>query len=170
MTKMRPILFVLPGLLLLLLLSVVAWAGGVAPGDEAPQQPAAQEKVSATPAQTSAAVSRARQAVVAPPPVAASKQPPASAASVQSKAAVRVDRNSWMLGSSAGECTALANASRRTGDIGSYNSPQEFARKLQQRGLQTFVLDIGDIRDQVVRVKVPDIGLDLTFMKAAMCR
>jgi hypothetical protein len=41
---------------------------------------------------------------------------------------------------------------------------------MQQRGHQAFVLDIGDTRDQVVRVKVPDMELELTFMKADLCR
>jgi hypothetical protein len=41
---------------------------------------------------------------------------------------------------------------------------------MQQRGHQAFVLDIGDVRDQVVRVKVPDMELDLTFVRSGMCR
>lgn len=168
MTKMRHSLFFLLGLLMLVSL---AWAGGTAPGDEAPQQPAAQEKVSATPAQTSAAVRKARQSVVPAPKVTPSPKLPArTSANVQSEATTQADKNSWMLGSREGQCAPLASASRTTGDIGSFNTPQEFARKMQQRGHQAFVLDIGDVRDQVVRVKVPDIGVDLTFMKAAICR
>jgi hypothetical protein len=60
MSKMRRILC---PLLSLLMLATLAVAGGVAPGEEAPQQPEIAEKVTRTPAQTSAAVSKARQAV-----------------------------------------------------------------------------------------------------------
>lgn len=167
MIKMRRVLFSLPGLLMLV---NVAWAGGVAPGDEAPQQSVVREQVIATPAQTSAAVSKARQAVAPPLRTVASKTLPASTSSVSPKATVQVDKNSWMLASREGGCASLASASRKTGDIGTFNTPQEFAKKMQQRGHQAFVLDIGDVREQVVRVKIPDLELDLTFMKAAMCR
>jgi hypothetical protein len=47
---------------------------------------------------------------------------------------------------------------------------QEFSRQMQQRSCQAFVLDIGDVRDQEVRVKVPDLNLNLSFVKASMCR
>ena len=40
---------------------------------------------------------------------------------------------------------------------------------MQQRGHQAFVLDIGNVRNQVVRVKVPDMEVDLTFVKAMLC-
>jgi vancomycin resistance protein YoaR len=168
MTKMRPILFILPGLLMLV---SVTWAGGVAPGDEAPQQPVSQEQVTATPAQTSAAVSKARQAVIPPPKAVAPKELPArTAVSPQNKAPAQAGKSSWMLGSREGACAPLASASRKTGEIGTFNTPQEFARKMQQRGHQAFVLDIGDVSGQVIRVKVPDMELDLTFVKAGMCR
>ena len=100
MPKMRRILC---PLLSILMLATLAVAGGVAPGEEAPQQPVVREKVTASPAQTSAAVSKARQAVV-PPPKAVVKQsmPARTAAPVQPKASVQVDKNSWMLGSHEG--------------------------------------------------------------------
>ncbi len=168
MPKMRRILC---PLLSILMLATLAVAGGVAPGEEAPQQPVVREKVTASPAQTSAAVSKARQAVV-PPPKAVVKQsiPARSAAPSQPKASAQVDKNSWMLGSREGECAPLSSTSRKTGDIGTFSTPQEFAKKMQQRGHQAFVLDIGDVRDQVVRVKVPDMELDLTFVRVGMCR
>jgi len=168
MSKMRRILC---PLLSLLMLATLAVAGGVAPGEEAPQQPEVAEKVTTTPAQTSAAVSKARQAVVPPPkPVVTRSMPARSAAPAQPKASAQVDKNSWRLGSREGECAPLSSTSRKTGDIGSFSTPQEFAKKMQQRGHQAFVLDIGDVRDQVVRVKVPDMDLDLTFVRAGMCR
>jgi hypothetical protein len=72
-------------------------------GEEAPQQPEVAEKVTTTSAQTSAAVSKARQAVV-PPAKAVVKQsmPARTAAPVKPKASVQVDKNSWMLGSHEG--------------------------------------------------------------------
>ena len=168
MSKMRRIFCPLLGLMMLATLAV---AGGVAPEEEAPQQPEVAEKVTTTPAQTSAAVSKARQAVVPPPkPVVKQSLPARTVAPVQPKASVQVDKNSWMLGSREGECAPLSSTSRKTGDIGTFSTPQEFARKMQQRGHQAFVLDIGDVRDQVVRVKVPDMELDLTFVRAGMCR
>jgi len=177
MSKMHRVLC---PLLSILMLATLAVAGGVAPGEEAPPQPMVREKVTATPAQTSAAVSKARQAVVPPAkPVLKQKEPSrtvssrsqqVSTISAKAKASSTFDNNSWMLGSREGECAPLSSTSRKTGEIGSFGTPQEFARKLQQRGHQAFVLDIGDVRDQVVRVKVPDMELDLTFVRAEMCR
>ena len=168
MSKLRQVLC---PLLSILMVATLASAGGVAPGEEAPQQPVVREKVTATPAQTSAAVSKARQAVVPPPkPVVKQSLPARTAAPAQPKASSPVDKNSWLLGSREGECAPLSSTSRKTGDIGTFSTPQEFAKKLQQRGHQAFVLDIGDVRDQVVRVKVPDMELDLTFVRAGMCR
>ena len=168
MSKMRCTLY---PLLIILMMATLAVAGGVAPGEEAPQQPEVAEKVTTTPAQTSAAVSKARQAVVPPPKTVVKQSKPArTAAPVQPKASVQVNKSSWMLGSREGECAPLSGSSRKTGDIGTFSTPQEFAKKMQQRGHQAFVLDIGDVRDQVVRVKVPDMELDLTFVRAGMCR
>ena len=168
MSKMRRILC---SLLSILMLATLAVADGFAPGEEAPQQPEVAEKVTTTPAQTSAAASKSRQAVVPPPkPVVKRSMPARSAAPAQPKASSQVDKNSWMLGSREGECAPLSSTSRKTGEIGTFSTPQEFARKMQQRGHQAFVLDIGDVRDQVVRVKVPDMELDLTFVRAGMCR
>lgn len=163
-------------LLGLLMFATITCAGGTAPGDEAPQEPIVRGKVTASPAQTSAAVSKARQAVSTPEKsvmpaktvVPTIKEVPMSMA--QPKASSSVDKNSWLLSSREGECAPLSAASRKTGDIGTFNTPQEFAKKMQQRGHQAFVLDIGDVRDQVVRVKVPDMALDLTFARAGMCR
>jgi hypothetical protein len=158
-------------LLSLLMAATLAVAGGVAPEEESPQQAVVREKVTATPAQTSAAVSRARQAVVpAPKPVVKQSLPARTAAPAQPKVSAQVDKNSWLLGSREGKCAPLSSTTRLTGEIGTFNTPQEFARKMQQRGHQAFVLDIGDVRDQVVRVKVPDMELDLTFVKSGMCR
>jgi hypothetical protein len=75
-----------------------------------------------------------------------------------------------MFSSREGECAPLTEASRKVGNIVTFNTPQEFSRKLQQRGHQAFTLDIGDVRDQVVRVRMPDMELDLTFVRAGMCR
>jgi hypothetical protein len=82
---------------------------------------------------------------------------------------VAVDKNSWLLSTPSGACEPLSAASRQA-KIGSFATPKEFARQLQQRGYQAFALDIGDVRDQVVRVKVPDMDLDLTFKKTGLCR
>lgn len=177
MSKITRILCPLLGLLML---ATMASAGGVAPDEEAPQETKPAEKVTATPAQTSSAVSKARQAVVPPAKPAPKQTAPARTvaptakevpmASTQPKTASSVDKNSWLLGSPESECAPLSEASRKAGNIGTFNSPQEFARKMQQRGHQAFALDIGEVRDQVVRVKVPDMGLDLTFTRAGMCR
>ncbi len=167
---------VISPLLGLLMFATLACAGGLAPGDEAPQEPVVKEKVTASPAQTSAAVSKARQAVATPVKPTTPAQTVAPTVkevpmpSAQPRAASRVDKNSWLLSSREGECAPLSTAGRKTGDIGTFNTPQEFAKKLQQRGHQAFALDIGDVRDQVVRVKVPDMELDLTFVRAGMCR
>ena len=132
MSKMRRILCLL---LSLLILATLAVAGGVAPGEEALQPPEVAEKVTTTPAQTSAAVSKARQAVVPPPkPVVKRSMPARSAAPSQPKASAQVDKNSWILGSREGECAPLSGTNHKTGNIGTFSTPQEYARKMQQRG------------------------------------
>ena len=161
---------ILCSLLSILMLATLAVADGVAP-EEAPQQPEVAEKMATTPAQTSVAASKSRQAVVPPPePVVKRSMPARSAAPAQPKASSQVDKKSWMLGSREGECAPLSSTSRKTVEIGTFSTPQEFAKRMQQRGHQAFVLDIGSVRDQVVRVKVPDMELDLTFVRAGICR
>ncbi|MBW2688803.1 MAG: hypothetical protein JRC99_02590 [Deltaproteobacteria bacterium] len=149
-------------LLGLLMLASVVHAGGVDPGDMPPQQPVTREKAVATPAQTAAAVNKVRRSMTP-----AVKQVPTTP---RPKAVVSASKDSWLLGSSEGKCAPLTSVSRKVKNIGSFRTPQEFAHQMQQRGYQAFVLDIGDERDQVMRVKVPDLGLDLTFVKEGMCR
>lgn len=146
----------------MLLVSTVH-AGGVDPSDMPSRQPAMSEKVTATSAQTSAAVSKARQAV----------SPAVKEVQISQKRPKKVpssDKDSWMLGSREGGCAPLSAVARKVKKIGTFKTPNEFSRQMQQRGYRAFVLDIGDAKDQVVRVKVPDLDLDLTFMKTGMCR
>ena len=161
-------------LLVLLMVAVMAHAGGVDPNEVPVQAPVVREQVTATPEQTSTAVSKARRAVVPavekvpvvkPTPVV--KTVPMSKS--QPKAVTSASKDSWLLGSREGECSALSNVDRKI-NVGSFETPQEFARKLQQRGYQAFALDVGDVRNQVMRVKVPDLELDLIFMRAGLCR
>ena len=151
-----------------LMVAAIANAGGVDPRDMPTQEPMVREKITATPEQTSTAVSKARRAVapvVEEAPVI--KEVPIS--TPRPKAAPAADRDSWLLSSRDGECAPLASVSKKV-NIGTFKTPQEFGRQMQQRGHQAFVLDIGDVRDQVMRVKVPDLELDVTFVKAGMCR
>lgn len=153
----------------LLLTATVAFAGGVDPR-EVPAEPMKKVKVTATPGETSAAVSKARRAVapaVTQQPVI--KEVPMTRSQPKAARSVTVDKNSWQLSSATGACEPLSAVSKQV-NVGSFVTPQEFARKMQQRGHQAFALDIGDVRDQVVRVKIPDMNLDLTFKKAGLCR
>lgn len=152
-----------------LLTATVVFAGGVDPR-EVPAESVKKEKVTATPAETSAAVSKARRAVVP----AVEKKPvvkevPMTRIQTKAVTSVPVDKDSWLLSASSGSCEPLSEASRKA-KIGSFTTPKEFARQMQQRGYQAFALDIGDVRDQVMRVKVPDLDLDLTFKKAGLCQ
>lgn len=90
--------------------------------------------------------------------------PAKTAAPAQSKVSAQAYSNSWLFSSCEGERAPLPITRRKTGDIGTFSSPQKVAIKMQQRVHQAFFLDIGDIRDQMVRVKVPD--MNLTFVKA----
>jgi len=157
------------GLLLsLLMVAVVAHAGGVDPKDMPTQKPVVREKVTATPEQTSTAVSKARRAVVPIiDEVPVVKEVPML--TVRPKAVPAASKDSWLLSSREGGCSPLSSIDRKV-NVGSFATPQEFARKLKQRGYQAFVLDIGEARDQMVRVKVPDLDLDLTFVKVGLCR
>lgn len=166
-------------LLIFLLVATIACAGGVAPGEESPKGQMVREQVTATPEQTSAAVSEAREAVASPARPTPKPAPVRTASpkvtevpmtTAKPKAAAAADQNSWLLDSRESGCMPLASVDPKAKNIGTFKTPQEFARKMQQRGYQAFVLDIGDARDQVVRVKVPDMDLDITFMKAGMCR
>ncbi len=147
----------------LLLLTGVAWAGGVDPRDQPTSESVAPVKVTASPAQTAAAVKQARRAVApAVEEVRVSRPQPKAV-----PAAVKTD---WLLGTRTTGCKPLSEVSRTVKNIGRFETPREFARQMQQRGYQAFVLDIGDARDRVLRVKVPDQNLDLTFSRAEMCR
>lgn len=156
-------------LLGLMMVAAAALAGGDDPRMVPVEEPVKYEKVQATPAQTSAAVSKARRAVapvVEKVPVAKAKAAPVA----RTKSAPAANKDSWLLGSPDKACAPLSSVSSKVKNIGSFETPQEFARKMQQRGYQAFVLDIGDVREQLVRVKVPDLELDLTFVKAGLCR
>ncbi len=157
-----------------LLVAAFAQAGGVDPRDMPPSEPVKREKVKATPAQTSAAVSKARQAVapVVKEEQVTAPQPRAVVAPrtvTTPKAATGTSRDAWMLSKGNGSCSQLSAAKTKV-NVGSFTTPKELARKLQQRGYQAFALDIGDVPDQVIRVKVPDLGIDQTFVKAGLCR
>lgn len=147
----------------LLMVAAVVFAGGIDPQDMPTEEPVPREKVLVTPQQTSAAVSKARQAMA---PVV--KDVPMSRA--LPKAVTSADKNSWLLGSREGECSPLSTVSRKVKNIGGFKTPQEFSHQMLQRGYQAFVLDIGEVRDQVIRVKVPDLDLDLMFVRPGMCR
>lgn len=157
----------------LLMVAVMVQAGGIDPRDMPAEEPIVRGKVTATPEQTSIAVDKARQAVVP----AVEKKPASQPAPVMKKpqsspvkALPPTRKDSWLFASREGKCAPLTNVSREVKNIGTFKTPQEFARQMQQRGYQAFALDIGDVRDQVMRVKVPDLDLDLLFMRPEMCR
>ena len=147
----------------IILMAGTVTAGGVDPREQPAPEPVPQEKVTATPAQTAAAVKKARQAV-------APKVEEVQVSRPQPKAVPAVAKTGWLLGTRATGCKPLSDVSRTVKNIGRFENPREFARQMQQRGYQAFVLDIGDARDRVLRVKVPDLEIDLTFSRAEMCR
>lgn len=152
------------GCLLGMLMSVtLVFAGGVDPKEIPSAPPVVREKISATPAQTSTAVSKARSAV-------ASEVEEVQVSPTRPAAQSSVSKDSWMLRTSGDGCAPLSEVNRQVKNIGTFKTPQEFARQMQKRGFQAFVMDIGDTRDQVIRVKVPDQSLDLTFVKGGLCR
>lgn len=164
----------------LLLITSLAYAGGVDPKEMPVQEPVKKEKVTATPAQTSAAVSKARsvvapvvkeESVVAPQPKAAAKPRTVTTPKVVATPAATTGtgKSAWMLGNGNGACAQLSSIANKV-KVGSFKTPQELALKMRQRGYQAFALDIGDTPDQLVRVKVPDKDLDLTFVRSELCR
>jgi hypothetical protein len=64
----------------------------------------------------------------------------------------------------------LTSVNREVTGVGTFSTPQGFAYNMQRRDYQAFALDIGKVRDQKMRVKVPDLDLDLIFVKAGACR
>ena len=161
-------------LVLLLTVAVMVYAGGVDPREMSAQEPVARERVTATAEQTSTAVSKARRAVVPAVEEVPEVKPLPVVLTVprsksQPRAVASASKDSWLLGSREGQCSALSSVDRKV-NVGSFETPQEFARKVQQRGYQAFALDVGDVRNQVIRVKVPDLDLDLIFMTAGLCR
>lgn len=147
----------------IIFLAGTASAGGIDPREQPAPEPVAQEKVTATPAQTAAAVKKARQAV-------APKVEEVRVSRPQPKAVPATYKTDWLLGTRTTGCKPLSEVSRTVKNIGRVETPREFARQMQKRGYQAFVLDIGDARDRVLRVKVPDLEIDLTFSRAEMCR
>lgn len=155
-------------LLAVLIVATQAQAGGVDPKELPPEAAVVREKPSATPAQTSAAVSKARLAVapaVEERPVV--KPLPSKQADVVARPA---QGDNWQVGTGKGSCTPLSSISRQVKNIGAFKTPEEFAYQMKQRGYQAFVLDVGDARDQMLRVKVPDLDLDLLFVRSGLCR
>ncbi len=156
-------------LLGLLMVAVISHAGGVDPKELPLQAPVAREKVTATPEQTSAAIRKARRAVA---PVVeetpAVKKVPLD--TQPARAVTSASRDSWLLSSPEGECLPLESVRGQVKSIGTFKTPQEFSRQMHQRGYRTFLLDLGDVRDQMVRAKVPDLDLDLLFVRPGMCR
>lgn len=155
--------------LLGLMIATAAFAGGVDPREVSSPEPVAREKVTATPEQTSTAVKKARQ-VVAP----AVSQPAVvreiPATKERSKPVTpSAKKDGWMVGSAAGQCAPLSSVNDKVMNV-RFQTPQELGSQMHKRGHQAFVLDIGDRKDQVVRVKVPDLELDLTFIRAELCR
>lgn len=151
----------------LLLLAGLAYGGG--DPQDIPQAPAVKrEQVTAAPEETATAVRRARQAV-SPAPAPAPAVPMMATPAPQ-RSAPATSGADWALAIKSGGCEPLENVRRQGVEVGAFATPQEFARKLQQRGHQTFVLDIGETRDQVVRVRVPDLSADFEFRRAATCR
>ncbi|PLX90768.1 MAG: hypothetical protein C0614_00280, partial [Desulfuromonas sp.] len=148
----------------IILMAGTVTAGGVDPREQPAPEAVPQEKVTATPAQTAAAVKKARQAV------APNKVEEARVSRPQPKAVPAVAKTGWLLGTRATGCKPLSEVSRTVKNIGRFETPREFAQQMHQRGHQAFVLDIGDSRDRVLRIKVPDLEIDLTFSRAEMCR
>lgn len=167
MTKrFNRIVCLLPGLLMV---ATLVYAGGVDPKDMPAQETETREETSATPAQISAAVNKVRQAVTPQVELApVVKEIPMSSA--RPRAVISARNNHWLFSPHEGTCEPLENARRKIKSIGSFKTPQEFARQMHQRGYQAFILDIGDKRDQVIRVKIPDLELDLLFVRSGMCR
>lgn len=159
------------GLLWVFLLAAsLVHAGGVDPRDMPLRQAEPRQPVTATPAQTEFAVGEARRAVA--PPVEAAvpavRTVPTTVPRVATAPAAGAD--SWLFSSGEGRCVPLDHVNRQVKNISSFKTPQEFARQMQQRGYQAFVLDMGATRDQQVRVRVPDLDLDLLFLRPAACR
>lgn len=155
--------------LLGLMITSTAFAGGVDPREMSSPEPVVRERVTATPEQTTTAVRKARQAVVPETrEVPVVKEIPATRTRPET-AAPSASMDSWMVGSAAGACAPLSSVSDKVMSV-RFKTPQELGSQLHKRGHQAFVLDIGDRRDQVVRVKVPDLELDLTFVRAGLCR
>lgn len=117
-----------------------------------------------------AAGGAARPAVAPPPaPRPTPVVPPRPAPTPTPVAARPSAGDGWKLASRDGGCAPLDTVSSKV-SVGSFSTPQQFARQMHQRGHQSFVLDIGDQPDQKVRVKVPDLDLDLTFVQSTLCR
>lgn len=165
-------------LIVMLLIVSPAFAGGVDPKDMPAPTPVIKEKVSATPAQTSAAVSKARKVVapeikeermVTPQPKAAVTPKTVVTPGAAIPAPISVGSSVWMVGTGNGPCSPLSSVASKV-NVGSFSSPKDLAQKLRQRGFQAFALDIGDQPDMVYKIRVPDKQLDLTFVRAGMCR
>lgn len=106
----------------------------------------------------------------APTPRTVTPPPPARRSAPTPTVSQPVSNDAWMLGSREGECAPLDSVKRKVDNIGTFSTPEQFSRQMRQRGHQSFALDISDQSGQMMRIKVPDLGLDLLFVKSALCR
>jgi hypothetical protein len=160
-----------------LLLAGLAYAGG---GEEAARKSSyrtAPAPVTATPEETAAAVSRARQAVTpkaapasATRTVVMPESKPVAVAPAKRQSQPGLSADQWMVSSDAGRCSSLESLPQQAASLGTIETPQQMAKNARQRGYQSFLLDLSDASGESFRVKVPDLDLNLLFVRPQACK
>ena len=68
-----------------------------------------------------------------------------------------------------GECHEIASLKRRIPDLGEVADPAAFVEKMRRAGHQVSTSDLALPGGKAVEVKVPEKGLALLFVPAALC-
>ncbi|MBH0191102.1 MAG: hypothetical protein HP492_04910 [Nitrospira sp.] len=76
----------------------------------------------------------------------------------------------WFLFSRHGECAEIASLKRKVPDLGEVRDPDAFITLMRDKGHRVTVIETSVPNGRLVEVTVPDQGLAVAFVTAALCR
>lgn len=76
----------------------------------------------------------------------------------------------WFLFSRHGACAEIASLKRKVPDLGEVHAPDTFVTLMRDKGHRVTVNETTVPKGRLVEVTVPDQGLALVFVTAALCR
>ena len=76
----------------------------------------------------------------------------------------------WFLFSRHGECSEIASLKRKVPDLGEVRDPDAFMTLMRDKGHRATAQETSVEKGRLVEMTVPDQGLALVFVTAALCR